>query len=1042
MKFARTLCYYILLAAVISMPWVLLNGCAPMSIGGPVQPLLPQLAAEEKFSDRFELEEEPQFFYDLFGRELLEGNEVHQYLEEKQFDAEGNLVVGRTGQLDSVRFTSQLDRTILTEDTYRGRHTEFAIGDQLTIKESTLWPMAYIMRKTEFDGFRWDLSFSQSKHLFSLLNSRISNPVYSADVVAANTLAPTIGRRNSDEFIENKRLVGFRGQTMLGDILRFGFTYVNLHKEHPQRLGTSWSGTVANTPPEQIVLTFKDNSPEDYLGDEMNGAGVEWVEFRINTYDPDKEPDPEDRTRPPSTFKVIKVKKIPSDFTVTTIPVEDPYSKGGEPDGKFQMANGFDSFQCVLDMAEEGIDPRTVESVKIDMKVKGDYWIEVLGYSSKNMGAVEDPWMKTETGVIQMPFRDVIEAEGNDIEDQGEPKVITYEYGAARGVLLWGVDVEGTIPYVGYIQAQYAENPKYKQYPTIAEESIGYSQLAADNPDDPTARTFSEVDGGRFTTDELDEDAPEDAALKRDKAWFISLKQRYNKFFFEEAFFSVDPGWTTTYPGWGANTDRDETYKIERTSEGSDSSPWDDEDYALVEDDDDDDDFPDDDDFDGVLPRADDRDLNGILDYQEDFLIFDADPPIFEQTDDINNNRVLDNLEDDYDPDYKYGEDVKGYHLSGSYDVLANMTVKLGWLNQDEISSARQADSKYFQLSYERDIPQFGTLLFQNRLVRVKDDIIDYAITLLIGEVEPSEQRDELDFYDAMYNTATVQLMYTGVPGLKLITKYLLSIEKHYEPDAEDKIRVDNPGTTIDETIDFMLMDEQLRESGDRREYPFEGLDPVLAFDQANWIPRKYKDTTVKFNTFIFKTSYEIPIGKLPVIKWIGEDMTLTPMFKWIFEKNWDRDWYDAEGEPSLNPTQVSPTDYESEEYLRFNQNTRESVWLLRLDYAFTPSLNILGGFQYRKLTNKDDGYKKDFLAPWGEDVNTPIRWRNDDKKRIWAIQAINQGEWLGFNIRVLVGFQRTEILPTALPTVEGKEVKMRPKTTSTETSVRAMMGF
>ena len=59
MKFARTLCYYTLLAVFVSMPWVL-NGCAPMSVGGPAQPLLPQLAAEEKFSDRFELEEEPQ----------------------------------------------------------------------------------------------------------------------------------------------------------------------------------------------------------------------------------------------------------------------------------------------------------------------------------------------------------------------------------------------------------------------------------------------------------------------------------------------------------------------------------------------------------------------------------------------------------------------------------------------------------------------------------------------------------------------------------------------------------------------------------------------------------------------------------------------------------------------------------------------------------------------------------------------------------------------------------------------------------------------
>ena len=239
-----------------------------------------------------------------------------------------------------------------------------------------------------------------------------------------------------------------------------------------------------------------------------------------------------------------------------------------------------------------------------------------------------------------------------------------------------------------------------------------------------------------------------------------------------------------------------------------------------------------------------------------------------------------------------------------------------------------------------------------------------------------------------------------------------------------------------------MLMDEQLRERGERREYPFNGLDPVLAFDQANWIARKYKDATVKFNTFIFKTSYEIPIGKLPVVRWLGEDMTLTPMFKWIFEKNWDRTWRDEDDRPALNPAQISPTDYESEEYLRFNQDTTESIWLLRLDYAFTPSLNILGGFQYRKLVNRDNEYKSEFLAPWGEDVRTPIRWRADDRTRIWALQAINQGEWLGFNIRILVGFQRTEILPVDLPTLPDKEPNKRPASTSTETYVRAMMGF
>jgi hypothetical protein len=1023
MKFLRAYFWSLIFAVMSIASLLFLGGCASVSMEGPSQPLLPQLTAEEKFSDRFQLEEEPFFFYDLFGRELLEGNEVHQYIEEKQFDAAGNLVLGRTGALDSVRYVAQLDRTVLTEDTYRGRHTEFTIGDHLTIKDKTLWPMSYIIRKTEFDGFRWDLSFQTSKHLFSILNSRISNPIYGSDVAAAGSLAPTIGRRNADTFLENKRLVGFRGQGMIGDILRVGFTYINLHKEHPQRIDNPWTGTVANTPPERIVLTFRDNSPEDYMKEgDANGAKVKSVAFHVKIYDPDTK-----------TFSTEIVEKSSSDFTRTLIPEEDPYSKGGDSDGDFWVANGFDSFQCVLDIDKDlKIDPRTVESVVIFMTMKGDYWVEVAGYSTKNVGAVEDPWPKTETGVIEMPYRDVIEATGNDATKQNKTKVVKYEYGAARGAALWGVDIEGTLPFIGHLQAQYAVNPKYKQYPTISKDKIDYSQATADNPDDPTARTFSAIDGHRFESKLAGGNNN-----TTDKAYSVNLKRRLGKLYLEGAYFSIDPGWTTTYAGFGANTDRDETYKIPRTSETQDGNPYDAGNYMLVEDDDDDDDFPDDDDFDGVLPRADDRDMNGILDYQEDFLIFEADPPVFEQTEDLNNNRVLDTLEDDYDPDYKYGADIQGLHLTASYDILANMTVKAGILRQNQISSARRANSLFGQINYERDIPDFGTLIFQNRLVKVQDDIVDYAITLRVGEVEATDVRDELDFYNALYNTTTLQLTYTGIPRFKLITKYLLSFEKHYSPADDKKVRPDDPGTETDEAIDFMLQDEQLRASRDRREYAFNGMDPVLVFDQANWIPRRYKDATVKFNTFIFKTSYEIPIDKIPYVSKLGEGITLTPMFKWVLERNWDRNFFDEQGRKALDPTQVSPTDYQTEEYLRFNQNTRETIGLIRLDYVFTPSLNILGGFQYRRLMNMDRNFKTYFLKPWGEDVKTPIQWRNDQKKRIWALQAINQGEWLGFNIRILVGFKQTTMLPTILYT--GKK---KPSTTSTETYVRALMGF
>ena len=51
---------------------------------GPQEPLLPEIEAQSKFSDRFQLEEEPQFFYDLFGEELLEGNLISAEIAEKR----------------------------------------------------------------------------------------------------------------------------------------------------------------------------------------------------------------------------------------------------------------------------------------------------------------------------------------------------------------------------------------------------------------------------------------------------------------------------------------------------------------------------------------------------------------------------------------------------------------------------------------------------------------------------------------------------------------------------------------------------------------------------------------------------------------------------------------------------------------------------------------------------------------------------------------------------------------------------------------------
>jgi hypothetical protein len=1075
----------------------LLYGCAPTSLG-PQEPLLPTIEGSAKFSDRFELEEEPQFFYDLFGKELLEGNQVHEYVEEKEFDQQGNLIIGSTGQLDSDRFVAQLDRTILTEDTYRGRHTEFAIGDHMRIKPETLFPNQYIIYKTEFDGLRWDVSFSQERHLFTLLNSRISNPVHITESGAGN-ISGTLGKRNRGDdpgtmsWLENARLVGFRGQGMLGDIFRVGLTYINLHKEHPGRIENPMMGTVANTPPDRIVITFRDNSPEDNhplalpadlvesqpdraqggIGAAFKGMTIKIATQRQELIEEEErgidEETGEEVIIKPAKYEQQPEEELPeinvtvADITPTTLPdgSPDPNSQGGVAMGEWQVALGFDSFQYVFDLMDHDINPRQVKKLEFLMDVAGDYYIEVAGYSPLNVGDAAGPWIQTEDGYIDMPFRDVIEAPDNYGQDsdftenraakqndpnEWNPRKIRYEYGAARAAVLLGVDLEGTL-WNTFIRAQWSANQKYKQYPTVSKDKIGFTEKDREEPypglesEERQYAAYSDTDGNRFEAklggDGTDPDGG--GEMDRETAWFVNLRQRWGQIFLEAAFYHIDPGYTTTYRNFGANTDRDEDYNLERTGTSTGEDPYDTENYMLIEDDDDNDDWPDDEDFDGVLPQADDRDRNGVLDFQEDFYIFEADPPIFTDLEDLNNNGIIDTLEDDYEPQYPYSINRDGYHITANYEILANMNLKLGRLKESQIDSARHNDMWYFHINYQRDIPDFGTILFQDRFVRVKDDIPDYGLTLRIGELEEAEERDRLDFYNARINTATLQFMYTAVPGLTLETKFLVAMTKQYEPAIESAIVLDDLDTEErDERVDFMVPIEQVQASGDKKEYPFYP-DFQLIYNPDNWETRRYEDKNIRNQVTILKAKYEIALGDLPYFDKIGEDLTLTPMVKYIWERAFDQsseDWPEVnvriddeivERKIPLNPRFVVPTDQESEEYLRFNKRNREDVLGVRLDYQFTQRMAILGGFQYRKFTNRDEIYKL-YLDQFPEDEPTPILYRPDNRTRIFEIQAINRGEWLGFNIVVLAGFRRrTDVLAHL---------------SSNTTFVKAMMGF
>ena len=607
-------------------------GAAPL---GPYKHLLPTVESEAKFSSRFQLEEDPQFFYDLYGTEIVEGSELNSYTDQKEFDQNGKLVVGWGGQLDSLRFTAQLDRTIIAEESFLGRHTEFIIGDHLRFKPATLFPNRYILYKSEFDGLRWDITFAQEHHLFSLIHSRISNPVRITDNAPNERLGLELGRRNGLNAtsgvrnIENARLVGFRGQGLLGGLFRVGFTYVNLYKEHPERLVNSPMGTVANTPPETISVVFRDDSPEDnhtsgftdfdaYDPDRhrhhiQEGVGAAFKSMKITivtqaleelaSTDIEQGIEPEPLPEMTHQFEVFADELVPVNHA------GGPSETRDSVDGKWKIVNGFNKmkYDLILTDAKINIDPRTVKSVVFELVVAGDYNIAVIGFSEANR-AEENPdlqeWIKTADGHIQIPYRDIIAAPGNygqspdyirnrkkladnptQWKGEGRPRKIRYRYGAARAATLYGLDLEGTVGNV-FIRTHYSINGKYKQYPTIPKDKIGYSRIETtiQGPDGEESTgvsidfssglpvdangipTYSETEGERFEAflggDGTDEDS--DGKLGRETAWFIQLKTRFRKLHLEGVLYHIDPGYTTNYLNFGAHPNRGQIYTLER----------------------------------------------------------------------------------------------------------------------------------------------------------------------------------------------------------------------------------------------------------------------------------------------------------------------------------------------------------------------------------------------------------------------------------------------------------------------------------------------
>ncbi len=261
--------------------------------------------------------------------------------------------------------------------------------------------------------------------------------------------------------------------------------------------------------------------------------------------------------------------------------------------------------------------------------------------------------------------------------------------------------------------------------------------------------------------------------------------------------------------------------------------------YSLIEDNDDRDDYPENGqtrypyfpvgDPDGVIPVNYDKDKNGIWDYNEDFLNYDADPPDSRILFDRNNNGIPNEIENDPYPDYPYvpsyylpGEryyryddvdgkwenkradsltqkGLAGMHLSCRYSILPNLELTVGgifdrsqektfqttYLNgveNGEVYALENAMNLYLLAHYKRDVGRDKYMYVDNFCRRIQDNIPNHTQGFYIdsGSIHYYLLPDKLEYRDVFAEAIRAEFTLFRNRGFNFTSEGKYEFEKHF----------------------------------------------------------------------------------------------------------------------------------------------------------------------------------------------------------------------------------------------------------------------
>ena len=157
---------------------------------------------------------------------------------------------------------------------------------------------------------------------------------------------------------------------------------------------------------------------------------------------------------------------------------------------------------------------------------------------------------------------------------------------------------------------------------------------------------------------------------------------------------------------------------------------------------------------------------NDRPDYAEPFLRYSVDSPEFLFGMDMNNNTLIDRFEDDRAPDYPYERDHRGSNTYGGLSITEDLQATVGYLRENQLSSARESRATYGLLTGSWDYSWFDVSYFHH-LKFVEDTIAEDRV-IWVDPTGNVDFTDPLDNQDTVVNSAYLKSKYTRIENLNV----------------------------------------------------------------------------------------------------------------------------------------------------------------------------------------------------------------------------------------------------------------------------------